>query len=68
MEFAKAVLKTGVRDGCYFSVEVFDGGSKGGETRERDFEKFTKGAMGSLERLLEECADEEVGGEEALYQ
>lgn len=55
-EFARAVLQTGAR--CWFSVEVFDGGPKGdGNGVEKDMGLFTKGAMGSLEKLLGACAD-----------
>lgn len=59
VEVARAVLATGVRGGCYFSVEVFDGGPEGSEGRERDFEGFCKGAKDSLTRLLDECANDE---------
>lgn len=52
------MLATGARQGCYFSVEVFDGGPEGSEKRERDFEKFCQGAKDSLTRLLDECADD----------
>lgn len=48
MEFAKAVLKTGVRDGCYFSVEVFDGGSKGGGDEREGFREIHKGGDGEF--------------------
>jgi hypothetical protein len=48
------VLKTGSR--CWFSVEVFDGGADG---KGKDYEKgeFCEGAMASVKRLLDECAD-----------
>lgn len=55
---ARAVLATGAREKCYFSVEVFDGGPEGKEDREKDLEKFCKGAKGSLERLFDESADD----------
>jgi hypothetical protein len=56
----KAVLKTGVREGCWFSMEVFDGGEDGKWTGKgkgvNDLEEFTRG-MESFRRLLDECAD-----------
>jgi len=54
VEVAGAVLKTGAR--CWFSYEVFDGGPEGKQERNYDFEEFTKGAMASHRRLLDECA------------
>lgn len=54
VDFATAVLKTGSR--CWFSVEVFDGGADG---KGKDYEmgEFCEGAMASVKRLLDECAD-----------
>lgn len=58
IDMSRAVLATGARANCYFSLEVFDGGPEGSEEREEDLEKFCKGAKGSLERLFDECADD----------
>ncbi|CZT04661.1 probable 3-dehydroshikimate dehydratase [Rhynchosporium agropyri] len=61
VEFAKAVLGTGAR--CWFSVEVFDSGEKGdgkggmGCEDEESMRGFCEGALGSVKRLLDECAD-----------
>ena len=56
-QVAKAVLGTGFRG--WFSMEVFDGGPQGKKFTEKErFEEFTRGAMGSHKRLLDECADE----------
>ncbi len=56
VEFAKAVLGTGAR--CWFSTEVFDGGSNGkGGMKQYEKGEFCKGAMASCRRLLDECAD-----------
>jgi hypothetical protein len=55
VDVARAVLKTGAR--CWFSIEVFDGGSDGKGGMKYDFEEFTKKAMASHRRLLDECAD-----------
>lgn len=55
VDVAKAVLKTGAR--CWFSIEVFDGGPDGKGRMKYDFEEFTKRAMASLRRLLDECTD-----------
>lgn len=52
---AKAVLKTGSR--CCFSMEVFDGGPDGKGGMKYDFETFTKKAMTSHKRLMDECAN-----------
>jgi hypothetical protein len=49
------VLKMGAR--CWFSMEVFDRGPDGKRGMKYDFEEFTKGAMASHWRLLDECAD-----------
>ena len=37
---------------------MFDGGKDGKGGMKYDFAEFTRGAMGSLERMLNECADE----------
>jgi len=55
VDVAKAVLKTGAR--CWFSMEVFDGGPDGKGGMKYDFEEFTRKAMESYKRLLDECAD-----------
>lgn len=55
VDVARAVLKTGTR--CWFSIEVFDGGPDGKGGMKYDFEEFTKKAMASHRRLLDECAD-----------
>lgn len=56
VDVAKAVLRTGTR--CWFSVEVFDGGKDGKGGMKYDLTDFTKGAMESLRKLLDECADD----------
>jgi hypothetical protein len=57
VEMARAVLKTGAR--CWFSVEVFDGGVDGKDEGRSRYEngEFCQGAMRSVRRLLDECAD-----------
>ncbi|KAL2072632.1 hypothetical protein VTL71DRAFT_11975 [Oculimacula yallundae] len=65
VEFARAVLGTG--SSCWFSVEVFDGGENGdgkgkcgmGVEGEEEMGSFCGEAMGSVGRLLDECADGE---------
>ncbi|KAH7364119.1 xylose isomerase-like protein [Rhexocercosporidium sp. MPI-PUGE-AT-0058] len=63
VEFARAVLGTGAR--CWFSVEVFDGGKRGngeggmGVKGEGEMQEFCEGAMASVRRLLDECANGE---------
>jgi len=52
---ARAVLNTGFRG--WFSMEVFDGGINGKGGMKYDLDEFAKGAMGSLNHLLDECAD-----------
>ncbi|KAK4694070.1 hypothetical protein P7C71_g3447, partial [Lecanoromycetidae sp. Uapishka_2] len=53
--FAKAVLQTGFRG--WFSIEVFDGGPDGQDEEWKDMPAFTKKAMQSHKRLLQEAAD-----------
>lgn len=55
VEFAKAVLQTGFRG--WFSMEVFDGGPDGQDQEWKDMPAFTKKAMQSHHRLLQEIAD-----------
>jgi hypothetical protein len=54
VEVARAVLETGAR--CSFSMEVFDGGPDGKGGMKYDLGEFTKKAMASHKRLLDECA------------
>jgi len=54
VDVAKAVLMTGAR--CWFSMEVFDGGPDGKGGMKYNFEEFTKKAMESIKRLLDECS------------
>jgi len=55
VDVAKAVLQTGARS--WFSMEVFDGGPDGKGGMKYDFGEFTKKAMASHKKLLDECAD-----------
>lgn len=55
VEFARAVLQTGFRG--WFSIEVFDGGPHGQDHEWKDMLAFTKKAMQSHERLLQEAVD-----------
>lgn len=55
VEVTKAVLNTGFRG--WFSMEVFDGGSDGCGQDWSDMSAFTKKAMASHKRLLDEAAD-----------
>lgn len=57
VSIARAVLATGSKP--WFSVEVFDGGSDGKDVDRERYENadFCRGAMGSVRRLLDECAD-----------
>lgn len=55
VEFAKAVLQTGFRS--WFSIEVFDGGPDGQDQNWKDISAYTKKAMRSHERLLQEASD-----------
>ena len=48
------MLKTGSR--CWFSVEVFDGGADG-KGKQYEMGEFCEGAMASVKKLLDECAD-----------
>jgi len=61
VEFAKAVLRTGVgkQGRCYFSTEVFDGraGKQGEKWGKEETEKFCRGAMESYGKLLDACVD-----------
>jgi sugar phosphate isomerase/epimerase len=52
-DFTKAVLDTGFKG--YISVEVFDGKAK--EKYGEDMKPYAKKAMGSLERLINECQE-----------
>ena len=54
-EVAKAVLETGFRG--WFSMEVFDGGPSGKDQDWKDMSGYTKKAMQSHERLLQEATD-----------
>lgn len=57
VEVTKAILKTGTR--CCFSIEVFDGGNDGTDhVKQSDFKEFADGAIESLWKLLDECADD----------
>lgn len=55
VDFAKAVLKTGFRG--WFSMEVFDGGPSGQDQEWKDMPGYTKKAMRSHERLLQEAVE-----------
>lgn len=55
VDFAKAVLQTGFRG--WFSIEVFDGGPDGQDQDWKDMPAYTKKAMQSHERLLQEAAN-----------
>ena len=55
VDVAKAVLKTGFRG--WFSVEVFDGGPDGSGQDWSDMLAYTKKAMVSHKRLLDEAAE-----------
>ena len=55
VEVAKAVLKTGFRG--WFSMEVFDGGPEGSSGDWSDMTGYTKKAMMSHKRLLDEAAE-----------
>jgi sugar phosphate isomerase/epimerase len=55
-QVVKAVLSTGYRG--WLCTEVFDGGPNGRDfVKEEEFGNFTKGAMESYKRLLDESAD-----------
>ena len=55
VDVTKAVLRTGFRG--WFSMEVFDGGPSGQDQEWKDMPAYTKKAMKSHERLLQESAD-----------
>ena len=55
VDVTKAVLKTGFRG--WFSMEVFDGGPDGQNEEWKDMPAYTKKAMKSHKRLLQEAAD-----------
>ena len=55
VDVAKAVLQTGFRN--WFSMEVFDGGPSGESQEWKDLSEYTKKAMRSHKRLLQELAD-----------
>lgn len=55
VEVTKAVLKTRFRD--WFSMEVFDGGPDGSSQEWDDMPGYTKKAMASFQRLLDEAAE-----------
>ena len=55
VDVTKAVLKTGFRG--WFSMEVFDGGPDGSSQEWSDMPGYTKKAMVSHERLLDEAAE-----------
>ena len=55
VDVVKAVLQTGFRG--WFSMEVFDGGPSGQDQEWKDMPKYTKKAMRSYERVLQEAAD-----------
>lgn len=53
VEVTRAVLGTGFRG--WFSIEIFDSGPDG-KGKDYDLKEFTKKAIESHRRLLEECA------------
>ncbi|GAA6011915.1 hypothetical protein JCM10207_003428 [Rhodosporidiobolus poonsookiae] len=57
VEVTKAVLRSGFRG--TFSMEVFDGGENGEGLGEVDLQKWAQDGMLSMQRLLDECAEEE---------
>lgn len=56
VEVTKAILRTGFRG--WFSVEIFDGGPDGKGKDYDDLNAFAKEAIGLLNKLLEDCADD----------
>ena len=55
VQVAKAILQTGFRG--WFSIEVFDGGPDGQNQEWKDMPTYTKKAMRSYERLLQDVGE-----------